>query len=121
LVFPEFSSSNDRSCYPVSYEIHVTKNASNFVISFLFISFQWWVLDLSFRLGMFSKKKKKCKIIFFSCSYVSCLHKSKYSRGLWGGGGQWHFLRHSLPFVHHMMIFSHLFQCYYYIHLQKYH
>jgi hypothetical protein len=32
-----------------------SKNASNFIISFLFVSCQHWVLDLDFRLGMFSK------------------------------------------------------------------
>jgi hypothetical protein len=36
--FQEFSSGKNGSCYPVTGEVLVTKNASNFIISYLFVS-----------------------------------------------------------------------------------
>jgi hypothetical protein len=64
-VFPEFSSRKNSLLPGFCWSPCNRKNASNFIISFLFISFQWWALVLSFWLGVFSKNFWTYQFVFW--------------------------------------------------------
>jgi hypothetical protein len=52
------------------------KNACNFIISFLFVSFQWSVLDLSFRLGVFSKNVQAYPLVSLAITSTISVYKT---------------------------------------------
>jgi hypothetical protein len=111
-AFPEISStktahylfSSDRKCN--------RKNATNLVILLLFISFQWWVPDHSFKWGILFWKFLHT-LMYFSSYYFSILgvqNNSECSVGLWGFSKSTFMLRmpvngkygHSAPDFAHM-------------------
>jgi hypothetical protein len=106
-VFLEFSSRKHSSCYPLSgWSPCNRKNTSNFIIYFLFISFQWhWVLDISV-----SKLCQHC-LACQKMENAAAQHLTLFISQAPGYCCHWHFHPHQSWQSNHTMKCSHLFHC----------